>query len=73
MKPHVDYKTRYVARIGDKFIHQSLERLTSDRTWAWTPTTEQLKKAKCTIDLVRQARPVRILQQVKLKTGGVMQ
>lgn len=71
MNPHVDFKTRYLARIGDAFIHESLTCLTHNKKWAWRPTTEQLAKAKRRNELAAQAKPVRILQNVKLQTNGV--
>lgn len=70
--PHVDFTTRYMARIGDQYIHHSLECLTPHKSWAWKPTGEQLRKAKRKVDLVKRAKVVRILRNIKLKSGGVV-
>ena len=68
---HVDFRNLYFARIGNLYIHQSLECLTPTKAWAWTPTQEQLARAKRKSDLVAQAKPVRILRNVQLQHGQV--
>jgi len=71
MTPTVDFKTRYLARIGDQYIHESLQGLTPHKQWAWKPTRERWDAAKKEYALVQQASPVRILRDIIFITNGV--
>ena len=59
----------YFAKIGDQFVHESIECLTPNKKWAWRPTRDRIERAKKKYDLARQAKFKRILQNVKLQTG----
>lgn len=67
--PFADFKTRFTAKVGDQYIHESLNGLTPNKKWAWKPTREQMRKAM-SHPLVSQAKILPIIE-VKLQTGAM--
>lgn len=60
----------YIAKIGDQYIHESLNGLTPNKKWAWRPTRDQLKRAKVTHEILEGAKILPIIE-VKLQTGAM--
>lgn len=68
MTPHTDFHTRHTAKIGNQYIYHSLQGLTTNRAWAWTPDRRELANARDRgIPLVLQAKVLPILH-INLKT-----
>lgn len=69
--PFTDFKTRFTAKVGDQYIHESLTGITTpNKKWAWKPDRNELRLAKARHEFLKDAKILPIIE-VKLQTGAM--